>query len=99
MGGLPQKEGDAKAGLDAPEGTSTVVTVQTVDILPRPDTGSTVKSEDSLERGRKNAGKTAGNRDFKPDHKRAAHQVSGRTVQLRVLAVKMLWYPIGTYLV
>jgi hypothetical protein len=107
LGSFASRSTDVKAHLDVSDGPSTAATIQSVDLTRRPDTGSTSTSGNSLERGRKNTAKTIGNQDFKRENKQpgvqthtsVANQVSGKALQLKALAIKMLWYPIGMCLV
>jgi hypothetical protein len=103
LGSFPSRSTDVKPHLDVPDGPSAAATIQTVDFATRPDTGSTSVSDNSSERGRKNTAKIIGNQDFKGENKQPgvqtqvsmANQVSGKALQLKALAIKMLWYPIG----
>jgi len=99
LGSLPPRNSDVKGHLEVREEVSAVATVHSVDINQRPDTGSTGISDDS-ERGRKTKGKTLGKETKPPGTAQTqksvnANQVSGKALQLKTLAIKMLWYPIG----
>jgi hypothetical protein len=97
QGGRPPRGSDVKAPPDGPDAPSTAVTVQSIDISPRPDTAN---SDNSLERGRKMTTKSI---KIHGDKKNPAvqttismaNQVSGKATQLKTLAIKMLWYPIS----
>lgn len=101
LASIPPRTSDAKATLDVPEEPSTA-TVQSIVITARPDTGSTGVSENTntTERGRKTNAKVIGEpkQPAQGQTQMSTNQVSGRALQLKTLAIKMLWYPI-VYLV
>jgi hypothetical protein len=108
LGSLPPRNSDTAHGLERLNESPTSVTVQPIDIVPRPDTDSTARSDASLGPGRKNTAKTIGNHGSKGDNNQSAAaqttisteiQMAGKAMQLRTLAFKVIWYPIGMCLI